>query len=160
MGHITLDNAANNETMMKSLEKRMAARDVSFDARDRRIMCFAHIINLCSGRVIHAASNGAGYDDGYSSSDDNAVPSNPIVRARAAVRAIRGSGERRDAFHRNIVEGNKEGWFMGQSSDIVKIKPLELLQDVRTRWDSVYHMLTRLLEMRPVRLYPHRCKVC
>jgi len=88
VGHITLDNAANNETMMKSLEKRIAACDVSFDARDCRIICFAHIVNLCSGQVIHATSNRAGYDDGYSSSDDNPVPSNPVVQAHAAVQAI------------------------------------------------------------------------
>ena len=145
---------------MKALETMLADRDVSFDAHDRRIMCFAHIINLCSGRVIKAASNMAGMagdEDSDSSSNDDAVPSNPIEQARAVVRVIRSSGQRRRAFSRNIENGNREGWFTDSTSRIVKVKPLQLLRDVRTRWDSVFHMLTRLLEMHPVRPYPHHC---
>jgi len=146
--------------MMKALETMLAARDVSFDAHDHRIMCFAHIINLCSGRVIDAASGVAGDKNTNSLSGDDAVPSSPIPQARAAVRAIRGSGERRHAFNRNLQNGNQEGWFTDQLSKIVKVQPLQLLQDVCTRWDSVYHMLTQLLQMRPVRPYPHHCNIC
>ena len=128
--------------MVKALEMMLANRDVSFDARDHRIMCFAHIINLCSGRVINAASNMAGDEDSNSSSSDSAVPSNPIDQACTVVRVIRASGQRRLAFNRTIINGNEEGWFTDSTSKIVKVKPLQLLQDVRTRWDSVFHMLT------------------
>ena len=71
--------------MMATLEGMFAQRDVTFDAHNRRIMCFAHVINLCSGRAILAASDGDADDDGYDSSDDAIVPSNPISRARAVV---------------------------------------------------------------------------
>lgn len=147
--------------MMETLETKLAARDISFDAHDRRIMCFAHIINLCSKQAIDAASNDVDGRDGNSFPSDDTVSSIPIERARAAVRAIRGSGARRDAFDDVIVRGNAEGWFTREeSSEIVQIKRLQLLRDVRTRWDSVYHMLERLHEMRPVRPYPHHCSIC
>jgi hypothetical protein len=152
-----MDNASNNETMMQALEAILAKREIKFDANDRRIMCFAHVINLCSGRVVRGATNNEVVDkDGSSSSDDDTVAPNPIARARAAVRAIRGSGKRRSAFEGVIKNGNASGWFKrGPSSEVVQLKQLQLLRDVRTRWDSVYQMLHRLREMREVCLYPH-----
>jgi len=148
VGHFTMDNASNNGAIMESLAQKLKPHDVSFDLCDRRIMCFAHIIDLCSGRAIHAAS---GVErEGVSSGDKTA--SDPLAAAHAAVRAIRGSGQRRDDFDRNIVDGNAGGWFKnGQQS--VQVKQLQLLHDVCTRWDSVFHMLHRLCEMRLVCLY-------
>ena len=85
---------------MEQLEPMLASHDIPFDATDRRIMCFAHVINLCSGHVIRAVTDGAVDNDAYSSSsddDDDAHSSssddthpapNPIQAARAVVRAI------------------------------------------------------------------------
>ena len=75
-----MDNASNNDAMMVALVMKLKLRDVSFDARDHRIMCFAHIIDLCSGRVIHASS---GVDEGVLPSNETA--SDPISVAHAAV---------------------------------------------------------------------------
>jgi len=66
----------------------LAAHDISFDAHDRQIMCFAHIINLCSGQVIDATSGVAGDKNTNSLSGNNAIPSSPIPQAQAAVQAI------------------------------------------------------------------------
>ena len=156
VGHFTLDNASNNATMMESLEARFRSRDIVFDAKDNRIRCFAHVINLCSGRVVDAASDGIQGTDGYSSSSssDIPIPSNPIARARMAVQAIRGSGSHRDAFQQIIVKGNANGLFKeGEPPVPVQVPVRQLLQDVRTRWDSVYLMLRRLRDLRPVRPY-------
>jgi len=73
---------------MAMLEGMFTQRDVTFDAHDCRIMCFTHVINLCSGQAILAASDGDANDDGYDLSDDAIVPSNPISRACAVVRVI------------------------------------------------------------------------
>jgi len=79
-----MDNASNNGAMMESLIRKLKPCDVSFDPCDRRIMCFAHIIDLCSGRAIRAAS---GVEcKGVSSGDKTA--SDPLAAARAAVQAI------------------------------------------------------------------------
>lgn len=158
VGHFTMDNASNNETMMQELQILLAGRDVSFDPVNRRVMCFAHVVNLCSGRVIHGISQDKG--DSFSAGDD-AVPSNPIDLARAVVRNIRASGPRRDHFKDIIQEGNTRGYFRdAKSSQTVHVKNNQLLRDVCTRWDSVYQMIRRLREMCPVSHYfsPHRMK--
>ena len=142
-------------------------RDIDFNAADRQVMCYAHVVNLSSGRVIDAASRvGADNDDDddddnedgsgpppnpQEQSYDDAVARDPIALGRNVVRIIHASGEHRQAFDEVIEDGNRKGWFVvGERSEPIKVKKKELLQDVRTRWDSVYHMLNRLREMRPV----------
>jgi len=100
VGHFTIDNASNNRTMMEQLKPMLASHDIPFDATDGRIMCFAHVINLCSGHVICAVTGGAVDNDAYSllsddddnahssSSDDTHPAPNPIQAARAVVWAI------------------------------------------------------------------------
>ena len=44
------------------------------------------------------------------------------------------------------------GWFKN-GQQLVQVKQLQLLHDVRTWWDSVFHMLHRLREMCLVCLY-------
>ena len=110
--------------MVKALKMMLANHDISFDACDRRIMCFAHIINLCSGWVINAASNMAGDKDSNLLSSDSAVPSNPIDQACMVVQVIQASGQRRLTFNHTIINGNEEGWFTDSTSKIVKVKPL------------------------------------
>lgn len=143
IGHFTLDNAANNQTMMEALARKLEMREIAFDPVDRRIMCFAHIIDLSSGRVISNITE----DD----ADASAPGSNAIKLPRAVVQAIRASGSRREAFNDVVKNGNAKGWFKsGDPRQAVILNELQLLRDVRTRWDSVYRMLDRLREMRPV----------
>jgi len=71
--------------MMATLKGMFAQHNVTFDANDYCIMCFAHVINLCSGRAILTASDGDANNDGYDSSNDAIVPSNPISRACVVV---------------------------------------------------------------------------
>jgi len=100
VGHFTMDNASNNRTMMEQLEPMLASHNIPFDATDCRIMYFAHVINLCSGHVIRAVTDGAVDNDAYSlssddddnahssSSDDTHLAPNPIQAACTVVRAI------------------------------------------------------------------------
>jgi hypothetical protein len=170
VGHFTMDNASANYTMMQELEIMFNERDIDFDARDRQIMCYGHIVNLSSGRVIEVATKAAATastdcDEDCSGppppdlpdqqSYDDALARDPIALGRNVVRAIRASGTRRDAFDEVIADGNKNKWFLvGQPPAVTKIVPKQLLRDVCTRWDSVYQMLNRLREMRPVRFFP------
>jgi len=123
MGHITMDNASNNGAMMELLVQKLKPCDVPFNACDNRIMCFAHIIDLCSGWAIHAAS---GVDEGVLPGNETA--SDPISVACAAVQAIWGSGKCQRDFEQVIADGNKGGWFKaGRPPETVHLKPLQLL---------------------------------
>jgi hypothetical protein len=150
-----MDNASNNDTMMKELAQLLNNRDIAFDHIDRRIMCYGHIVDLSTKRVIDGLSK-AKYSDDWDEPTEPTTYSDAIARdiishARTVVRVIRGSGMRRDAFDELIVNGNSKGWFKaGQPPKTVQLKKLQLLRDVRTRWDSEYHMLNRLRELRPV----------
>lgn len=165
VGHFTVDNASNNETMMQELERLLQAREIPFDAQDRKIMCYSHVIDLSCGRIVDGLSRVNTRSD-TSDWDADELPSlieptytdamarDTISHARTVVRVIRGSGMRRDAFDDVITNGNSKGWFKaGQPLKIVQLKRLQLLRDVRTRWDSEYYMLNRLRELRPVSTY-------
>jgi len=148
VGHFTLNNASNNGTMMEELKMMLTKCNIAFNVEDRRIMCFVHVVDLCSRCVICAVSDRVEPGNDGSSSNSDTTVSNPIALARMVVWVIRGSGSRRDIFDDVIICGNAKGWFkQGKLSWIVQVKPLQLLQDVRTRWDLVHHMLKRLREM-------------
>ena len=66
---------------MQALETMMEAHDIDFDCK---IMCFGHVIDLCSGRVMRIANNTVD-DDGDDQSDDEAAVSAPITRGRDVV---------------------------------------------------------------------------
>jgi hypothetical protein len=146
---------------MQELAILLEQRDIPFDPQDNRIMCFPHIINICVQHVIEKITN---WDLADLEFDDSAVPSpsphsksaqsfqqaaarDPISLCRSIVCAIRGSGNRRDDFE-EIIEINKgRPWCQLNGQDI---QQRELLRDVKTRWDSVYQMVRRVREMRPV----------
>jgi len=79
-----MDNVSNNGAMMELLTWKLKPCDISFNPCNRRIICFAHIIDLCSGRAIHAASGVE--HEGVLSGDKTA--SDPLAAACAAVQAI------------------------------------------------------------------------
>jgi hypothetical protein len=162
MGHWTLDNAENNKTFLQELEKLVKARNlpISFDASDRRIRCFAHIINLVVQHVLAVISQSKPFattedededEDGLVSQTRDlsieqtfkeAAARDPVGLARKLVRALRASNSRRVAFQESLKIGKEKGYF--------DMKPLQLLRDVATRWDSTYQMIKRLIYLRSV----------
>lgn len=57
IGWFTLDNASNNKKMMEELSSMLALHEIEFHPTDRRIMCFPHIINICTQHILHAFHN-------------------------------------------------------------------------------------------------------
>jgi hypothetical protein len=147
---------------MKYMEEFLTARDIPFDAQDNRIMCFPHIINICSQHVINLFTDPTLFDSAEDPTDDDlegflylpddTTPVNGshdvIALVRHFVRFIRASGMRRDEFQDIIAEGNKNGW--GSTAPKPPLPAVQLLHDVKTRWDSVYYMVKRFLTLRPV----------
>lgn len=80
---------------------------------------------------------------------DDAIIRDPISLGRAVVRAIRASGQRRVHFVTIIKDGNTNKHFSIAGGPPIQVPSLQLLRDVKTRWDSVYYMIKRLRLMRP-----------
>ena len=78
------------------------------------------------------------------------VQRDPIALGCVVVRTIRASGQRREHFKNVIREGNtQKHFFIGDRVEII-VPELELLQDVQTRWDLIFFMISCLRVMRPV----------
>src|SRR5229473_2854757 len=145
-----MDNMSNNKTMMEELGVSLTGQEIPFDPSNHYIMCFAHIIDLSSGQVICKVEGKQNDKDDFDfdNDDDDTNLSNPIGAAHAIVRSIRVLGTCRKAFDSIIKSSNKEGWFKDtQSFEETKIKHVQLIRDLWTRWDSVYHMLKRIHDM-------------
>lgn len=85
------------------------------------------------------------------------VKRDPLKRARRIIRLLRSSDQRREGFRAFVETGNKQKWFTSKDSDgkrvTTEVPELQPLRDVKTRWDSVYTMLHRLRQLRPVRSF-------
>ena len=118
-------------------------------------MCFPHIINICTTHVIESFTNTELAEDqvefilslppqdeeeqGY----EKACRYDPIALCCGAIRAIHASGSWHDHFDNIICDGNAKGWFkLPEDAKIPIILPqLQLLCDVKTRWDSIHGMM-------------------
>ncbi|KAN0111972.1 Ribonuclease H-like domain containing protein, partial [Russula decolorans] len=93
--------------------------------------------------------------DGEDDDDDSlrawyiGLKRDPIKCARRIVCIVRSSDQRKQAFKKVINTGNHSGWFRSHDNEVIELPDLELLRDVKTRWDSVYCMIERLLVLRP-----------
>jgi hypothetical protein len=145
--------------------KKLEARDIPFDHEDNNVLCFPHTINICCDHLIKEFTDVdlANEDEDtlallanipeapHGQTFEDAVQRDPIALGRNIVRVIRSSGQRRDRFEEVIRDGNEKGWFMaGQPPEVVKLPHLQLLRDVKTRWDSVFQMIRRLRLLQPV----------
>jgi len=88
------------------------------------------------------------------------IKRDPLKHARKLVTFLRALGPRKTGLRNIIKEGNKAKWFIGKDIEgkhlVVQVPQLELLRDVKTRWDLVYLMLERLQQLRPVGLFRDR----
>ncbi|CAB4488750.1 unnamed protein product [Rhizophagus irregularis] len=96
--------------------------NVTFDTEHQRVRCFAHIINLAAQDALKSLK-GTG-PDSEEEVLNNKVPVGVIAKVRA-------SPQRRECFSMQCT--------------VLKIKDLELIPDIRTRWNSTYMMMNRAL---------------
>src|ERR1700682_3100504 len=62
LGYITMDNATNNDTAMVELANLLQKKGISFDAKERRIHCYPHIINICVSHIVKSVAKLASED--------------------------------------------------------------------------------------------------
>jgi hypothetical protein len=82
------------------------------------------------------------------------IKRDPLRRARRVIRLLRSSDQRKERFRKFIEDGNERSWFTGIDDKgkrvTVNVPVVQPLRDVKTRWDSVYTMVARLRDLRPV----------
>lgn len=135
-------------------------REFTFDPVDRRICCLPHIYNLCVQHVL----------DNYTCADFTecpptwkdatgkvinkaeyveAVRGNPIGHGRTVVCNIRSSSQHCSNFQAAIISGNKHERF-DVNKRVVQLPVVQLLRDVKTRWNSTYFMINRFRVLQQV----------
>src|ERR1700689_1268029 len=80
------------------------------------------------------------------------VKRDPVKRARTLVRTIRSSGQRRDKLMHTIKIGNETQSFKDEKEQPITIREVQLIRDVKHCWDSLFSMISRLIELRQVGL--------
>jgi hypothetical protein len=94
-----------NSTFLQEFENLVRARDIAFDHEDQHIMCFPHVINICSTHIIEEFTDITLVDDwnefeaslppsdpDYQTFNDACIR-DPIALCRSAICAIRASGQ-------------------------------------------------------------------
>ncbi|KAI0821949.1 hypothetical protein BC628DRAFT_1328464 [Trametes gibbosa] len=136
--------------MLEELEKLLKARGIPFSCMGNRIRCFPHVVNISvhhglSALTLTEKPSDSGTTSPATCDIDDALQDDTVKCARQLVAACRASGQRREEFSTAIREGNESGAF-GENK---KLRVVQLLRDVDTRWSSTFLMIDRLLELYP-----------
>lgn len=140
---------------MKALQRRFAENPVVHDDFNwlmDMIWCLGHSVNRCSQRLIE------GFGGTPPADGDSMAPlppsTNPIANVRAICRSICGSPGCRDAWEMAVCLYNARARAQNSIHGVAAVLPiadeLQLLLDIKTRWDSTFYMVHRFLEMEPV----------
>ncbi|GBC19616.2 zinc finger BED domain-containing protein RICESLEEPER 2-like [Rhizophagus irregularis DAOM 181602=DAOM 197198] len=130
---ITSNNATNNDTFMKYLENTCQKKNISFDAINNHCHCIAHIMNLAVQEILKQIKAGE-------AEPEDAILEMPIntgeviPKLRKLIVKIRASPQRQEKF--------------ACHAEAAGLKELQLILDVKTRWNSTHNLLERALKMR------------
>jgi hypothetical protein len=82
------------------------------------------------------------------------IKRDPLRCAHRVIHLLRSSDLHRENFRIFIQDRNTRKWFYERTQsgkrNPVQVPELQLLRDVKTRWDLVYSMLQRLRVLRPI----------
>ncbi|CAB5351658.1 unnamed protein product [Rhizophagus irregularis] len=134
---IAADNAANNNTFLKSLEQTCVENHIAFHHKENHVRCIAHIMNLTVQEILKHIRAGEAQDENIILEElleKNNKTNDIIPKLRKLIVKIRASPQRRDRFSR-------------QCDLYPTVKDLNLILDVKTRWNSTYLMIERALQL-------------
>ena len=142
---IALDNASNNNTFLKELGSICEKKNINFNHEKNRVRCLAHIINLAVQENLKHVKTGEAEEENVILSELSEKSKNNnmgvISKLRKLIVKIRSLPQKREKFSRHCTDCNIN------NDDQ---KSLNLILDVRTRWNSTFLMLNRALKLREV----------
>lgn len=138
MGYFVLDNASNNDTTLQELGKQM-----EFDPIQKRLRCMGHILNLIAEAYLFGQDESS-WKENFTKA--GAKERRELWRQRGElgklhnlVAHVMGSGKRSDVFTKLQIDSN-----IGIASG----KQWKLVLDGGIRWNSIYLMIRRALELK------------
>ncbi|ERF76287.1 hypothetical protein EPUS_04144 [Endocarpon pusillum Z07020] len=155
LGAFVLDNASNNDTAVRYILNELELHDIHEEERCR-LRCLGHIINLAAQDFIFGQNSEkwlrehAAIEDSEDIEDlqRSWVSQGLIGHVQNLISLIRSSPQRRQAFRK----------ITGTDPDPNK-QNLMLIQNNTTRWNSTYHMLVRVLELKNhIQVYVNSCQ--
>lgn len=132
LGYCVLDNASDNDTTLRYIERSLAKRNIIWDAELHRLRCFGHIVSL----IVNAFTDNKPLfrDRRHGDMKNFKRPFDALSKLHNIVKYIQGSTQRIDKF--------KD---INLSLHSLILQPI---QDNDTRWFSKYIMLIRAIEIR------------
>jgi hypothetical protein len=134
---VTVDNAANNSTMLAAVETYMLQKhpDAGFSVNWNKVECMAHVLNLGAKEILKRFKQPveAEYYTAESGCDTMVTS---LSRLAFLVRKIR-----RSPKLRRLMKG---------ICDIKNVEYLVPIIDVSTRWNSTYDMVTRAIDYKEI----------
>ncbi|KAL4258188.1 Zinc finger BED domain-containing [Pleurotus pulmonarius] len=166
-----MDNASNNDTMVKALEADFKSQGIIFSARHSRLRCMPHTIHLAALKLLEgvgaisksegrqASSRGGDYQEVVSlplgdESNDGTLPvgDGSTEHETRPEDGIPHTLERLRKIVRavRVSPQRRSTWLRTVAESLSAAgqapKPLMLILDVRTRWTSTHQMLRRALD--------------
>ena len=138
VGYFTLDNAANNDTALAFVSKRLQELGVYFDPVEHRLRCIGHVINLAVKAFLYVANlDLIGRHDKDEKEDLwNWRVCGPYGRLRNIITYVCWTPQRRDEFAELVLEA---------SPDESAFQPIAANL---TRWNSDFKAIKRALQLR------------
>ena len=139
---ITADNAANNNTFLKELEYVCHQKEIKFDHKKNNIRYLAHVINLTVQEILKNIKAGDAQEEDEllelvsQEEQEDDVNVEIIPKLRLLIVKICSSPQQKEKFARRCK--------------FFSIQSLNVILDVKTRWNSTYLMLDRALKLREV----------
>ncbi|CAB5383608.1 unnamed protein product [Rhizophagus irregularis] len=125
---VTTDNASNNVIFLKAVESDLSQRYIYNDSEDKHVRCLAHIINLAAQQVLTTLK--ATDNDELSNEEVGSL----IVKLHTLIKKIKASPQQIDKFKAQCKVAN--------------VLNLNVILDVRTRWNSTYDILVRARKLK------------
>ncbi|GES74848.1 zinc finger BED domain-containing protein RICESLEEPER 2-like [Rhizophagus clarus] len=118
---VTTDNASNNVTFLKAVEDDLSQKYIYFNSDDKHVRCLAHVINLAAQQTLTTLKTIE--NDETSNEEVGSL----IRKLRTFVKKIKALPQQENKFKTQCKTAN--------------VPNLNVMLDVRTRWNSTYDML-------------------
>ncbi|KAK6860864.1 hypothetical protein PG995_004500 [Apiospora arundinis] len=150
IGVVIADNASNNDTCLQEFFQILDPSIQGYEAEERRIRCYGHILNLVGRAFLYGEDSEAFEQESQAIEQFGHLDDilrfwrrkGPVGKLHNIVKWVRSSPQRSEYFQRCIEEDLDESSFTLHRESTHE---LELVLNNETRWNSTYLMIDRAI---------------